>query len=48
MHSIEELTPLLQLFTAEDRDTLNAQAEVYGALLRGLLDRPSTPMRVPR
>ena len=38
MHNIEELTPLLQLFTAEDRETLYAQVEVYDALLRELLE----------
>jgi len=42
MHNIEELTPLIQPFAADDRDTLNAQVEVYNALLRELLDRPST------
>jgi len=42
MHNIEELAPLLQLFTAEDRETLYAQVEVYDALLPELLDRPST------
>jgi len=42
MRNIEELTPLMKPFTAADRDTLKAQVEVYDALLRELLDRPST------
>jgi len=42
MRNIEELIPLMKPFTAADRDTLNAQVEVYDALLRELLDRPRT------
>jgi len=42
MHNIEELTPLLHLFTAEDRETLYALVEVYDALLGELLDSERT------
>jgi guanylate kinase len=42
MHNIEELTPLIQPFAADDRETLYAQAEKYDALLRELLDSERT------
>ena len=42
MHNIEELAPLFQLFTADDRETLNAQVEKFDALLRELLGSERT------
>ena len=41
MHNIEELAPLLQLFTADDRETLYMQVKKYDALLRDLQDSAS-------
>ena len=42
MRDIEELPPLLQLFTAYESETLHAQVKKYDELLRELLDRPRT------
>ena len=38
MHNLEDITPLIQLFSSEERETLHIQMEEYDELLSGLLD----------
>ena len=42
MHSNQDITPLMQSFTSEDREILSAQVKKYDQLLSELLASPST------